>query len=75
MAFKKDQSEMTKILRETLNQENKTKIQNDEEALFERKKNYQFMLKPSNREKLRQLATESGKRSDSAFLDDLIENL
>ncbi|MCK4023946.1 hypothetical protein HCC60_07855 [Streptococcus suis] len=42
---------------------------------FERKKQYQFTLKPSNRERLRQASQDRGFRSDSAFLDYLIENL
>ncbi|HFI0313903.1 hypothetical protein [Streptococcus sp. VTCC 12886] len=42
---------------------------------FERKKQYQFMLKPSNREKLTELAKDSGSRSASDYLDKLIESL
>ena len=42
---------------------------------FERKKQYQFMLKPSNREKLNQLTKESGSRSASDYLDKWLESL
>lgn len=41
----------------------------------ENKKQFQFTLRPSNREKLHQVAQSRGYRSDSAFLDALIENL
>ncbi|HEL1988940.1 TPA: hypothetical protein ACGO97_001595 [Streptococcus suis] len=41
----------------------------------ETKKQYQFMLTPTHREKLRQASQERGYRSDSALLADLIENL
>ncbi|MBF0778906.1 hypothetical protein [Streptococcus cuniculi] len=41
----------------------------------ENKKQFQFTLRPSNREKLHQIAQSRGYRSDSAFLDALIENL
>lgn len=41
----------------------------------ENKKQFQFTLKPSNREKLHQIAQARGYRSSSAFLDALIENL
>lgn len=75
MGFKKDQTELTTTLRESLQQNNRGSKKNEVDASFERKKNYQFMLKPSNREKLRQLTAQSGQRSDSAFLDDLIESL
>lgn len=42
---------------------------------FERKKQYQFMLKPSNRKKLNELASESGSRSASDYLDKWLESL
>ncbi|HFI0293570.1 TPA: hypothetical protein ACGOVK_002032 [Streptococcus suis] len=42
---------------------------------YETKKQYQFMLTPTLREKLRQTSQERGYRSDSALLADLIENL
>lgn len=75
MAFKKDQTELTTTLKKSLEHNNQREIKKDSDPSFERKKNYQFMLKPSNREKLRKLTAASGQRSDSAFLDDLIESM
>ena len=42
---------------------------------FERKKQFQFTLKPSNRKKLDKIAKAAGAKSASDYLDKLIENL
>ncbi|MCO4327877.1 CopG family transcriptional regulator [Staphylococcus agnetis] len=41
----------------------------------EKKKNYQFMLQPSIREKINKLAKENNYSSSSAFLNELIKKL
>ena len=42
---------------------------------FERKKQFQFTLKPSNRKKLDKIAKAAGAKSASDYLDKLIESL
>ena len=42
---------------------------------FERKKQFQFTLKPSNRKKLDEIAKTAGAKSASDYLDKLIESL
>ena len=42
---------------------------------FERKKQFQFTLKPSNRKKLDEIAKAAGAKSASDYLDKLIESL
>lgn len=42
---------------------------------FERKKQFQFTLKPSNRKKLDEIAKAVGAKSASDYLDKLIESL
>ena len=42
---------------------------------FERKKQFQFTLKPSNRKKLDGIAKAAGAKSASDYLDKLIESL
>ena len=42
---------------------------------FERKKQFQFTLKPSNRKKLDKIAKAAGAKSVSDYLDKLIESL
>ena len=41
---------------------------------FERKKQFQFTLKPSNRKKLDKIAKAAGAKSASDYLDKLIES-
>lgn len=41
----------------------------------ERKKQYQFIIKPSNRDKLEKLVKENNYKSASSFLDSLIESM
>ena len=42
---------------------------------FERKKQFQFTLKPSNRKKLDKIAKAAGAKSASDYVDKLIESL
>ncbi|HEO1095245.1 TPA: hypothetical protein VAP43_001763 [Streptococcus agalactiae] len=42
---------------------------------FERKRQYQLMLRPSIREKLNRLAKATGARSASDYLDHLIDDM
>lgn len=42
---------------------------------FERKKQFQFTLKPSNREKLDKVAKAAGAKSASDYLDKWLESL
>ena len=42
---------------------------------FERKKQFQFTLKPSNRKKLDKIAKAAGAKSASDYLDKLLERL
>ena len=41
----------------------------------EKKKQYQFIIKPSNRDKLEKLVNENNYKSASSFLDSLIESM
>ncbi|HEL1585005.1 TPA: hypothetical protein TXJ06_001759 [Streptococcus suis] len=68
MAFEPKQKEIRQAL-------TKPEIKTTNVAVHETKKQYQFMLTPTHREKLRQTSQERGYRSDSALLADLIENL
>ncbi|MBF2413479.1 hypothetical protein IA823_12620 [Listeria welshimeri] len=47
----------------------------EEEDLYETTKPYTFTLKPSTREKLRELTKMQKKKSDSAFLSEVIDTL
>ncbi|EEO6566773.1 hypothetical protein G6H68_002101 [Listeria monocytogenes] len=47
----------------------------EEEYLYETTKPYTFTLKPSTREKLRELTKMQKKKSDSAFLSEVIDSL
>ena len=70
MAFTPKKQEIAQALgdtKKTITPPQSVSSSNTEE--FERKKQYQFMLKPSNREKLNQLTKESGSRSASDYLD------
>lgn len=68
MAFEPKQNEIRQAL-------TKPEIKTTNAVVHETKKQYQFMLTPTHREKLRQASKERGYRSDSALLADLIENL
>lgn len=72
MAFEPKQKE----IRQALGLDHSDKVpQLSQARKHENKKQYQFTIKPSNREKLRRISAERGYRSDSAFLDELIEKL
>lgn len=72
MAFKPKEKEIAKILEDTdvTSQQPEIIIPS-----FETKKQYQFTLKPSNREKLNRLAQAAGARSASDYLDRVIESI
>lgn len=67
-----------KEIRQALGNEKTAKITSNikfDNRSYEIKKQYQFMLYPSHREKLNTIAIKKGYRSASALLDDIIENL
>ena len=74
MAFTPKEKEISKIIEET-NQPAAQPIFTTNNASFERKKQFQFMLKPSNREKLDRVAKAAGARSASDYLDRLLESM
>lgn len=73
MAFKPKEKEISKIIEATTPPVAQPVFSS--EASFERKKQYQFTLKPSNREKLGRLAKAAGARSVSDYLDRLLESM
>lgn len=75
MAFTPKEKEISQII-EASSQPDRT--QNEvavEFESFERKKQFQFTLKPSNRKKLDEIAKAVGAKSASDYLDKLIESL
>ena len=74
MAFIPKEKEISKIIVET-NQPAAQPIFTANNTSFERKKQFQFTLKPSNREKLDRLAKAAGARSASDYLDRLLESM
>lgn len=74
MAFIPKEKEISKIIEET-NQPAAQPIFTANNPNFERKKQFQFTLKPSNREKLDRLAKAAGARSASDYLDRLLESM
>jgi len=75
MAFTPKEKEISQII-EASSQPDQTpnKVAVEFES-FERKKQFQFTLKPSNREKLDKVAKAAGAKSASDYLDKLIEGL
>lgn len=75
MAFTPKEKEISQII-EASSQPDQTpnKVVVEFES-FERKKQFQFTLKPSNREKLDKVAKAAGAKSASDYLDKLIEGL
>lgn len=71
MAFNKKNEQITKSLRETLKDVNRSLT----DETFERTKQYQFTLQPSVREKIDKLSKEKGYRSASSFINDFFKNL
>ena len=74
MAFIPKEKEISKIIEET-NQPAAQPIFTANNTSFERKKQFQFTLKPSNREKLDRLAKAAGARAASDYLDRLLESM
>ncbi|MDT9554871.1 hypothetical protein [Streptococcus mutans] len=74
MAFTPKEKEISKIIKETTIPKTQP-VFTPEATNFERKKQYQFTLKPSNREKLDRLAKTAGARSASDYLDRLLESM
>ena len=75
MAFTPKEKEISQII-EASNQPDRTPNEVAVEfESFERKKQFQFTLKPSNRKKLDEIAKSAGAKSASDYLDKLIESL
>ena len=75
MAFTPKEKEISQII-EASSQPDQTsnKVAVEFES-FERKKQFQFTLKPSNRKKLDKLAKAAGAKSASDYLDKWLESL
>lgn len=71
MAFDNKQAKISKILKDSEENGDATKMR----TTFERTKQYQFTLQPSVREKINGLAREKGYRSASSFINDYFKNL
>ena len=75
MAFTPKEKEISQII-EASSQPDRTPNEVAAEfESFERKKQFQFTLKPSNRKKLDKIAKAVGAKSASDYLDKLIESL
>ena len=75
MAFTPKEKEISQII-EASSQPDRTPNEVEVEfGSFERKKQFQFTLKPSNRKKLDKIAKVAGAKSASDYLDKLIESL
>ena len=75
MAFTPKEKEISQII-EASSQPDRTPNEVEVEfGSFERKKQFQFTLKPSNRKKLDEIAKAVGAKSASDYLDKLIESL
>ena len=75
MAFTPKEKEISQII-EASSQPDRTPNEVEVEfGSFERKKQFQFTLKPSNRRKLDKIAKAAGAKSASDYLDKLIESL
>lgn len=75
MAFTPKEKEISQII-EASSQPDRTPNEVEVEfGSFERKKQFQFTLKPSNRKKLDEIAKTAGAKSASDYLDKLIESL
>lgn len=75
MAFTPKEKEISQII-EASSQPDRTPNEVEVEfESFERKKQFQFTLKPSNRKKLDGIAKAAGAKSASDYLDKLIESL
>lgn len=82
MAFEKKNPNLTQAVKETIKTPKVESVNSESDFLSnittfakEKKKQFQFTLKPSNRTKLTEIARQKGFSSDSAFLDAMIEQL
>ncbi|MGT2920665.1 hypothetical protein D7D54_05585 [Streptococcus chosunense] len=76
MAFTPKEKEISQIIEATHQPEQLSDVASFESfESFERKKQFQFTLKPSNRKKLDKIAKAAGAKSASDYLDKLIESL
>lgn len=76
MAFEPKNSELTKVLKESLDEEKKEIFSSEMNIRdFERTKQYQFTLQPSVQKKIDRLSKEKGYRSASSFINDFFKNL
>ena len=73
MAFIPKEKEISQIIEATRQPEQISEVANFES--FERKKQFQFTLKPSNRKKLDEIAKAAGAKSASDYLDRWLESL
>ena len=75
MAFTPKEKEISQII-EASSQPDRTPNEVEVEfESFERKKQFQFTLKPSNRKKLDEIAKAAGAKSASDYLDRWLESL
>ena len=75
MAFTPKEKEISQII-EASSQPDRTPNEVEVEfESFERKKQFQFTLRPSTRKKLDKIARAAGAKSASDYLDKLIESL
>ena len=81
MAFESKNTKIDQAVKETIEEKKETAVaesdflSNISAIEKEKKKQFQFTLKPSNRSKLTEIARQKGFTSDSAFLDTMIEQL
>ena len=72
MAFDNNQEKISNLLKVSDTSKSDTKQVPDFE--FEKKKNFNFTLQPSVREKINNIARKQGYRSASSFLNDYFKN-
>ncbi|MGT2754709.1 hypothetical protein [Streptococcus ovis] len=75
MAFEPQDDKIRDILNKSVDLVQTSGIVSNLSDNFERTKQFQFTLQPSVREKINQLAKESGYRSASAFINDYFKKL
>ena len=75
MAFTPKEKEISQIIEASSQPDQTPNEVAVEFESFERKKQFQFTLKPSNRKKLDKLAKAAGAKSASDYLDKWLESL
>lgn len=75
MAFTPKEKEISQIIEASSQPDRTPNGVSVEFESFERKKQFQFTLKPSNREKLDKVAKAAGAKSASDYLDKWLESL